>query len=64
MANAEKLRSLAAWYREFAEKAGNPMIWELRLRTAEDLEKAAERVERDARNKTSGPPISPNRHQH
>ena len=42
----DKLRELALWYREFAERAGNPMIWDGRLRTAEDLEAAAERIER------------------
>ena len=42
----DKLRELALWYREFAERAGNSMIWESRLRTAEDLEAAAERIER------------------
>jgi hypothetical protein len=41
----DKLRELASWYRELAERAGNPMIWESRLRTAEDLEAAAERIE-------------------
>jgi hypothetical protein len=41
-----KLRELAAWYREFAEKTGNPSIWEARLRMAEDLEREAERLER------------------
>jgi hypothetical protein len=29
---------LAAWYRQTAEKAENPSIWEKRLRAAEDLE--------------------------
>jgi hypothetical protein len=43
----DKLRELALWYREFAERAGNPTIWESRLRTAEDLDAAAERVERN-----------------
>jgi DNA-binding Xre family transcriptional regulator len=37
-----KLRELAAWYREFADKTDNPMIWEARLQTAEDLERSAE----------------------
>jgi|HubBroStandDraft_6_1064221.scaffolds.fasta_scaffold329911_2 hypothetical protein len=37
-----QLRELAQWYREFAERAGNPMIWE--LRTAEDLDAAVERI--------------------
>ena len=39
------LRELAAWYRGFAERAGNPTIWEARLRTAEDLEAEADRIE-------------------
>jgi hypothetical protein len=43
----DKLRELASWYREFAERAGNPMIWESRIRTAEDLDAAAERIERN-----------------
>jgi hypothetical protein len=33
MKDPPKLRELAAWYREFAERAGNPAIWEARLRT-------------------------------
>ena len=41
-----KLRELAAWYREFAEKTDNPSIWEARLRMAEDLEREADRLER------------------
>ena len=47
MREAEKLRELAAWYREFAERAGNPAIWESRLRMAEDLEREAERLKRE-----------------
>jgi len=43
----DKLRELASWYREFAERAGNPMIWESRLHTAADLDAAAERIERN-----------------
>jgi len=46
MQNSEKLRELASWYREFAERAGNSAIWDARLRTAEDLESEAERIER------------------
>ncbi len=42
----EKLRELACWYREFAERTGNPTIWDARLRTAEDLEAEAARIER------------------
>src|SRR5260370_41509166 len=41
MGERQKLRELAAWYREFAERAGNPAIWDARLRTAEELEKQA-----------------------
>ncbi len=40
-----RLRELAEWYREFAERAGNPVIWEARLRTAEDLDAEAGRLE-------------------
>jgi hypothetical protein len=39
------LRRLADWYRKFAERAGNPAIWEMRLRTAEVLEAEAFRIE-------------------
>ena len=46
MDNPEKLRELASWYRAFAERTGNPTIWEGRLRTAEDLEAEAARIER------------------
>jgi hypothetical protein len=42
----DRLRELACWYREFAERTGNPMIWDARLRTAEDLEAEATRIER------------------
>jgi hypothetical protein len=41
----EKLRELASWYRAFAERAGNPAIWECRLRTADDLDEEARRLE-------------------
>lgn len=40
------LRELADWYRNFAERAGNPAIWEARLNMAEDLEAEAERLDR------------------
>jgi hypothetical protein len=39
--DVEYLRTLAAWYREFAEKTVNPIIWECRITTAEDLERHA-----------------------
>ena len=45
MADPEKLRELAAWYREFAEQTSNPTLWEARLWTAEDLEVEASRLE-------------------
>ena len=47
MREAAKLRELAAWYREFAERAGNPSIWESRLRMAEDLEREAAQMLRE-----------------
>jgi hypothetical protein len=47
MEDPRKLRALAGWYREFAERAGNPAIWEARLRTAKDLEREADRLEKD-----------------
>ena len=40
----EKLRELASWYRRFAERAGSSVIWEARLRMAEDLETEAARL--------------------
>jgi hypothetical protein len=40
-----RLRELAAGYRDFAEGAGNPAIWEARLRTAAELEREADRLE-------------------
>jgi hypothetical protein len=43
----QRLRSLAHWYREFAERAGSPAIWEARLRTAEQLEQEADRLEQE-----------------
>ena len=45
MADPEKLRELAAWYREFTEQTANPTLWEARLWTAEDLEQEAARLE-------------------
>jgi hypothetical protein len=46
MDDPQKLRELAAWYREFAERTDNPSIWEARLRMADDLEQEAERLEK------------------
>jgi hypothetical protein len=45
MDQAQRLRDLATWYREFAERTDNPTIWDSRLRTAEDLEREAEALE-------------------
>jgi len=45
MVDPKRLRQLAAWYREFAEKTDNTVIWDARLRTAEGLEEEAVRVE-------------------
>ena len=49
-----RLRELAAWYRAFAERAGNPAIWDARLRTAEDLDAEASRIDQptSARSRT------------
>jgi hypothetical protein len=46
MEDPRKPRGLAAWYREFAERAGTPAIWEARLRTAENLGREADRLEK------------------
>lgn len=40
----EKLRELASWYRELAERAGSAMVSKARLRMAEDLELEADRL--------------------
>ncbi len=45
MDNPQKLRELAAWYRDFAERAGDPWIWDARLRQADKLEKEADLLE-------------------
>ena len=41
----EELRRLAAWYRDLADQAGNSAVWDARLRTAEELEAEADRLE-------------------
>jgi hypothetical protein len=48
-----RLRELAAWYRVFAEEAGNPVIWEARLQTAADLKKEANRLQGAGRSTTN-----------
>jgi len=50
-----KLRELASWYREFAERTGNPVIWDARIRTAEDLEAEATRLDRGGRERRGAP---------
>ena len=45
MEKSDRLRELATWYREFADKAGALAIWERRLLTAEDLEQAANDID-------------------
>jgi hypothetical protein len=44
-ASSQDLRALAVWYREFAERTQNPVIWEARIRTAEELESNAQALE-------------------
>jgi hypothetical protein len=45
LARARMLRELAAWYRAFAVRAANPVIWESRLLTADDLNAEASRID-------------------
>jgi len=51
--DAEKLRELAAWYREFAERAGSAVISESRLRIAEDLEEEADLLQEEPSRETN-----------
>jgi hypothetical protein len=45
MEKSRELRNRSAWFRDYAERTRNPMIWELRLRRAEELEKEADEIE-------------------
>lgn len=45
----QKLRELAAWYRDFAERANTPWVCEGRLRTAADLVRRAALLEKSGR---------------
>jgi hypothetical protein len=45
MPDSDELRTLTAWYREFAEHGCNPWIWEARLQMAGELEGEADRIE-------------------
>jgi hypothetical protein len=47
MEQSTKLRNLANWYRDFAEKAGEPWIWEARIRQAQELEREADLLAED-----------------
>ena len=49
MPDSVELRKRAEWYREFAERAGTPWVWEARLKTAKQLEAEAVRVELETR---------------
>jgi hypothetical protein len=64
MSDPVKLRELASWYRGFAERAGNPVIWEGRLQMAEDLEEEAEHIEGNQRQTPSMRPRSKAARQH
>jgi hypothetical protein len=44
--HSAKLRDLASWYRERAEHTSNRWTRAARLRTAEDLEAEADRIDR------------------
>ena len=52
----QELRKLASWYRLFAERTGNPTIWEMRRRMAEQLEDEAKRAD-DIRTRQASPGI-------
>src|SRR3982074_1081200 len=56
MREATRLRELAAWYRDISERAGNPRIWESRLRRAEDLDREADQLERE--HVAAAPPVA------
>ena len=49
--NPQKLRELAAWYRNYAERANTPWVCEGRLQTADDLERAAGVLEESRRSR-------------
>jgi hypothetical protein len=54
VASPQKLRDLAVWYREYAERTQNPVIWEARVRTAEELEMNAQALESRALQSAEG----------
>jgi len=49
LGDPRKLRELAAWYRDYAERANAPWVCEGRLQTAEDLERQAALLEQSRR---------------
>ena len=46
MEEADRLHKMAARYCEFAERAGDPWIWDARLKTADKLENEAALLEK------------------
>lgn len=44
MPDPTELKKLASWYRVFAERAENPVIWEARVITADNLDREADRI--------------------
>jgi len=57
MDEANRLRKLAVWYREFADRAGEPWIWEARLKTAIEMEREAARAEKNPTRRGSAEPV-------
>jgi hypothetical protein len=57
--NPQKLRELAAWYREYAERASAPWVREGRLRTAACLEHQAAMLENTRRLAGGRSPVRP-----
>lgn len=45
LSNPAEMRALARWYRNRAETADNPSVWEGRRRTAKELERMAAAAE-------------------
>jgi hypothetical protein len=56
----DALKILAAWYRDYADHAGNPVVWHARLATAEALEREAARL-RSGQTTTGAPPLQTER---
>src|SRR5436305_853704 len=54
---AQILREHALWYRELMQRAGNPTIWQSRLRLAEELTTEADRLEREYLDHSPASPV-------